>query len=186
VAEQIGEALAQLRGFFAVSDTGTLVYQSGEQAGQTLTWLDRTGKRLVTVGESGELFRTSLSPDGKRAAVSVYDRAARNYDLWISDLVRNLRSRFTFDPANENEGIWSPDGSQIVFSSDRKGHLDLYRKLASGAGTEELLYADGLDKRVTSWSPDGKFVIYDSFGDPKTGDDLWVLPLEGERKPFPS
>jgi serine/threonine protein kinase len=183
LAEQIAFN-SSARGFFAVSSTGTLVFQSAVQAELELSWLDRTGKRLATVGEPGPLFRTSLSPDGKRATVSVYDRAARNYDLWIYDLVRNLRSRFTFDPANEYEGVWSPDGSQIVFSSDRKGHRDLYRRLASGAGAEELLYADGLTKTPMSWSPDGKFMMY-SVHDPKTEYDLLVLPLKGDRKPFP-
>jgi serine/threonine protein kinase/roadblock/LC7 domain-containing protein len=182
IAEQVANNFA--RGFFSVSNSGTLVFQSGMQAGQTIAWMDRTGKRVAIAGEPGQFLLTSLSPDGKRAAVSVYDRGARNYDLWIYDLMRNLRSRFTFDPANEFEGVWSPDGSQIVFSSDRKGHSDLYRKLASGAGAEELLYSDGLSKRPTSWSPDGKFLMYYS-QDPKTGYDICTLPLEGDRKPVP-
>jgi eukaryotic-like serine/threonine-protein kinase len=184
VADQIANNPMYTGGFFAVSDTGTLVFQSGGPAVQTLAWMDRTGKRLGTADEPRQLLRTSLSRDGMRATVSVYDRAARNYDLWIYDLERNLRRHFTFDRANEFDGVWSSDGSQIVFNSTRKGHMDLYRKLASGAGAEELLYADNLNKDPTSWSPDGKFVLYVA-QDPKTGFDLWVLPLEGERKPFP-
>ena len=133
VAEQVAMN-PTARGLFAVSENGTLVFQSGGQGALTLAWMDRTGRRLATVGEPGQLLRTALSPDGKGAMLSVYDRDARNYDLWIYDLARNLRTRFTFDPGNEREGIWSPDGSQIVFSSDRRGHRDLYRKLASGAG----------------------------------------------------
>ena len=127
---------------------------------------------------------TYLSPEGKRAAVSVFDQTARDYDLWIYDLARNRRSRLTFDPVSEFAGVWSPDGRHTVFSSNRKGHFDLYRKQASGAGAADLLYADGLDKTPTSWSPDGKFVMYTVL-DPKTGWDIWVLPLEGEGKPFP-
>jgi len=184
VAEQITDMAGNARGVFAASENGTLVFQSGTQE-RTLVWTDRTGKRLATGGEPGLLNWTSLSPDGKRALVSVFDRDAHNGRLWIYDLARNLRSRFTFDPANEADGIWSPDGSQIVFSSTRKGHDDLYRKLVSGAGAEELLYADGQSKVPTSWSPDGKAVMYDSTDNPQTGYDLWVLPLEGERKPFP-
>lgn len=185
VAEQIAADPTRARGFFTASDNGTLVFQSGGLGVQTLAWLNRAGQRLETVGEAGRPFRVFLAPGAKRAVVSVFDRAAGNYDLWIYDLARDRRSRFTFDPANENEGIWSPDGSWIVFSSDRRGHFDLYRKLSSGAGAEDLLYADGLDKRPVSWSPDGKFVMYDALGDPNTKFDLWVLPLEGERKPFP-
>ena len=184
VAAKIADNSGNAVGYFTASERGTLAYQSGVQATQTLTWLDRTGKRIGTVGEPGLLSRLYISPDGKRATVSALDRTARNNDLWIYDLVRNLRTRFTFDPASELEGIWSPDGKQIVFSSNRKGHFDLYRKTAGGEGPEEPLYADGLSKYPTSWSPDGKYVMYYSTGDPKTGYDLFVLPVDGG-KPIP-
>ena len=72
--------------------------------------------------------------------------------------------RFTFDPADAVTSIWSPDGSRIVFNSNRKGHLDLYQKASSGAGTEEVLLEDNLEKYPTSWSPDGRFILYRSFG----------------------
>jgi eukaryotic-like serine/threonine-protein kinase len=186
VAEDVVDQSMRARGVFTVSDNGTLIFQSGVPATQTLTWLDRTGKRVETVGQPGEFSTSFLSPDGKRAAVTVYDRAGHNNDLWIYDLARNLRSRFTFDPGDENFGVWSPDGSQIIFGSERKRHVDLYRKLASGAGVEELLYTDDSYKLPTSWSPDGKFVMYTAaVAPPKSGFHLWVLPLEGERKPFP-
>ena len=185
VAGQVADHPRVVDGFFTVSDKGTLIFQSGVQATQTLTWLDRTGKHIATEGEPGQISNVSLSPDGNRAMVAVFDRSAHNNDLWIYDLKRNLRSRFTFDPAAENAGVWSPDGSQIVFDSERKGHFDLYRKLSSGAGPEELLAADRTAKYPTSWTPDGKFVVYYSTSEQKRGFDLWVLPLEGERKPFP-
>jgi eukaryotic-like serine/threonine-protein kinase len=185
VAEQIADQARRARGLFTVSDNGMLIFQSDVPFLKMLVWLDRTGKRLATVGEPGQLNQTFLSPDSKSAIVSIYDRGGHNLDLWIYDLARNLRSRFTFDPSDKNQGIWSPDGSQIVFGSNGKGHFDLYRKLAGGEGAEELLYADGLNKFPTSWSPDGKFVLYFSAGDLKS--DLWVLPLAGDRKrkPFP-
>jgi hypothetical protein len=64
--------------------------------------------------------------------------------------------------------------------------LDLYQKASSGAGTEEVLLADGLDKFAYHWSLDGRFILYSSgAGTPRTGNDTWVLPLSGDRKPFP-
>ena len=111
--------------------------------------------------------------------------SGNNTDLWIYDLVRGLRMRFTFDPAVERGAVWSPDGRGIIFNSNRKGHYDLYRKASDGPGAEELLYADNLVKDVTSWSPDGKFLLYTANGDPKTGQDIWVLPLAAGAKPFP-
>ena len=81
-------------------------------------------------------------------------------DIWLYDVARGLRTRFTFDPADEFGSIWSPDGSRVVFSSNRKVHYDLYQKASSGAGTEEVLLEDNLDKYPQSWSPNGqKFLI---------------------------
>jgi Tol biopolymer transport system component len=94
---------------------------------------------------------------------------------------RGLRTRFTFDPAEERVSTWSPDATRLIFNSSRKGHLDLYEKAASGSGTEEVLLADNSDKNP-SWSPDGRFIIYGVTGN---GADQFVLPLSGDHKPAP-
>jgi Tol biopolymer transport system component len=80
--------------------------------------------------------------------------------------------------------VWSPDGSRIAFWSNRRGHSDLYEKPANGTGSEELLLESNVDKYPTSWSPDGQFLLYHAV-DPKSQRDLWILPLSGDRKPFP-
>jgi Tol biopolymer transport system component len=80
--------------------------------------------------------------------------------------------------------VWSPDGSQVVFRSNRGGKYDLYRKASNGAGEDELLLNTDQDKVPNSWSRDGRLLIYYSV-DPKTNVDLWALPLEGDRKPIP-
>jgi Tol biopolymer transport system component len=133
--------------------------------------------------------RPFFSPDRKSLTVSIVDPSSHNTDIWIYDAARGLRNRFTFDPAAELEGLWSPDGAAIIFSSSRKGPSDLYRKKSNGAGSEEVLYADSLAKRVTSWSADGRFLLYDVSNDPKTGYDIWVLPNPlgppGASKPWP-
>jgi Tol biopolymer transport system component len=79
--------------------------------------------------------------------------------------------------------VWSPDGSHIAFDSNRKGRRNLYLKASSGASTEELLLESAQDKIAMDWSLDGRFLLYGS-SDPQTSWDIWVLPMEGERKPF--
>ena len=79
---------------------------------------------------------------------------------------------------------WSPDGKRIAFSSNRKGHFDIYQKDSSGAGSEELLLESNFDKFPTSISTDDRFLLYWANG-LKTGADLWVLPLSGDRNPIP-
>jgi eukaryotic-like serine/threonine-protein kinase len=116
-------------------------------------------------------------------AVSVFDPARRARDIWLFDIARGLRTRFTFDPADEPTSVWSPDGSRVVFNARRKGSLDLYQKASSGAGDDEELLADNLEKVPLDWSSDGRFILF-AVGASQTS-DLWVLPLSGDRKPFP-
>ncbi len=180
-----------MAGGVSVSETGVLAYQTGSaQVGGNATpltqivWFDRSGKQIGVLGDQARSGELELAPDGRRAAVSVFDPARRTRDIWLFDIARGLRTRFTFDPADEYDSVWSPDGNRVVFNSRRKGHLDLYQKASSGAGAEEELLVDGLDKYPLDWSPDGGFILF-SVTAPKTGFDLWVLPLFGERKPLP-
>ena len=106
-----------------------------------------------------------------------------NLDVWLIDAVRGVPTRFTFDTANDAFPTWSPDGSRVVFQSNRKGSYNLYSKLSSGAGADELLLESDQAKNPNDWSSDGRFLLFRS-QDPQTGNDLWVLPLSGDQKPF--
>jgi serine/threonine protein kinase/Tol biopolymer transport system component len=172
-------------GAFSVSQTGVLAYQTGSAGmGSQLIWFDRAGKQIVALGDQADYGGVELSPDGTRAAVTILDPTRRTRDLWLYDVARGLRTRFTFDPAEETAAVWSPDGSRIGFGSARKGLFDLYVKPSSGAGNEELLLDEALNVDVlpTSWSPDGRSVLYVRAGGSSTGNDLRVLPLSGDRK----
>lgn len=83
---------------------------------------------------------------------------------------------------NEIGPIWSPDGNRILYSSVSNGKADLYQKLATGSGSDELIFKSDQDKLAGEWSSDGRNILFRS-ADPKTGFDIWVLPLTGDRKP---
>jgi serine/threonine protein kinase/Tol biopolymer transport system component len=182
-----------IRGAYTVSQTGILAYQAGsaEIGGNAdpvsqLVWFDRSGKQIGTLGDRARFRNVELAPDGQRASVAIFDTARRTRDLWLADVARGLRTRFTFDPANEADSIWSPDGSSIVFSANRKGPDDLYQRASSGAGTEEELLADDQNKYPLDWSPDGRFILFSVVRNSAAADeDLWILPMFGDRKPFP-
>jgi Tol biopolymer transport system component len=184
VAEAVGYSPALTLAAFAVSENGVLVHHSGQTGQNQLTWFDRGGKRLGTVAEVGVSLRPSLSPDEKQVVVDRVEGATSNYDIWLTELARGVSSRFTFDPTSDFQPVWSPDGSRIVFTSNRAGTFNLYQKIASGAGTDELLLKSANSKFPNDWSLDGQFLLYDDV-DPKTKGDLWVLPMSGDRKPIP-
>jgi Tol biopolymer transport system component len=186
VGDRVGMNISFMRaGAFSVAETGALVYQvNGDTGTARLVWSDRNGNRTDVLDERLPYRDLRLSPDGLRAAVSLANSRDNTSDVWIVSPVRGMRTRFTFDAADEFSPIWSADGAEIAFSSRRKGHLDLYRKTTGGADREDVLLNDAVDKTPTSWSPDGKFVLY-SIDGAMTGPDVWVLPLAGDRKPFP-
>lgn len=170
---------------FSASPNGVLVWRrSGQSARSSLQWFDRSGKRLGVGGEAADYSNPSLSPDDSKLAIGIRDPQIKTRDIWIFDLLRGTRTRLTFDPADDLDSIWPPDGTRIAFTSDRAGQRDIYQKPADGSGSEELLLEekDG-QENVEDWSPYGKYLIY-NYQRP-TGVHLYVLPLAGDRKPVP-
>ncbi len=184
IAEHVGAELSA--GYFAVSPTGVLAYRTGASAtiGLQHTWFDRAGKATGTFGEPNNDFGVSLSPDGTHAAERDAAGQTRG-DIWLLDFARGVRTRLTFRQSLGSYPVWSPDGSRIAFSAGDSPNT-IYEKSASGAGEEkELLKKPGEVILPTSWSHDGRFLLYYAANVPKTGSDLWVLPLEGDRKAAP-
>jgi eukaryotic-like serine/threonine-protein kinase len=172
-------------GFFSASTNGVLAYRVGGSEGdRQLTWFDPRGKALGTVGERGVYYTSALAPDSTRAVVRRQDPQIGGTALWMIDFSRGTSTRFTFGSSIASDPIWSPDGKLIVFTSNAGGRYDLYRKPANSSQDEELLLKSGEGEFPTSFSRDGRFLLYTSV-DPKTNHDLWVLPLEGDKKPFP-
>ncbi|HEY4359977.1 MAG TPA: hypothetical protein VGN17_03365 [Bryobacteraceae bacterium] len=149
-----------------------------------LTWFDRQGRVLGKVGKPG-LYRTMmLSPDARRVAVERTDPVTQNRDIWVIDIPTGKETQLTSDPAWDAFPLWSPDGSRIVFTSNRRGVFDLYEKPLNGPGAEELFYKSAEGKGPTSWSPDGRFLLFYSIGQPT---HLRLLAASGppDRAPAP-
>jgi serine/threonine protein kinase len=176
----VGVDPASLAGFFSASSAGTISWRTGKGGRKQLIWFNRSGQNVGAFGapDDSTLFNPELSPDGKRAGVTRGPVGAA--DLWMQEGTRT--SRFTFDPADDRYTIWSPDGAGVVFSSDRAGAYNLYRKPANGSLNEEAVLQSPDFKRPNSWSPDGLYILYWSG---QNNGDLMVLPLTGDRKPFP-
>ena len=176
-----------VRALVSASATGVLAFgrPRGGSTGQ-LTWFDRTGFSSGSLPQppDGEYLNPAFSPAGDRVAVNFMDPRTGDWDIWIVDVARGVPERFTSDPANDSDPIWSPDGKEIVFASDRGGQMGLYRKGVGGSDTESLVaIIDGARLLVPSdWSRDGKYILYDR-GRARGFRSVWALPLFGDRKP---
>ena len=188
IAEDLEVGSLPVSASFSGSATGALAYRTGAAVIRTqLAWFDRSGARRENLGDVVDQMSVALSPDGSHIVVSALDTTRNTRDLWTFDVARKLRTRFTFDPADELSPLWSPDGREIIFSSRRRGRLDLYRKPSSGAGEEAELLTDNQNNLYPgSVSRDGKLLLYfNGNALSATGNDLWVLPLSGDGKPTP-
>jgi hypothetical protein len=183
VAERFADPQATAAGF-SVSANGTLAFRSRRANDQQLTWFDRSGKPLGTVGPAGSRMDLELSADDRLVVFEGPRSEGQGGDIWALDADSGITSRVTSHPSREADPIWSPDGRTIVFRSDRDGG-HLYQRGFRTVGEDTLLFR-GSDRVSTfsdraepdSWSPDGRFVIY------RASDDLWALPMTGDRQPL--
>ena len=167
----------------SVSQNGVLAYESGNPNSQLL-WFDRGGRQLGAIGEAREYMHVELSPDGMRLAVEYRDRQTKSLDIDLFDLVDGTPRRFTFDRGSSFQPAWSPDGSQIAYALHKPGKVGVIQKrMSNGTGNAEVLIEGS---RVR-----GQRLVIGTGGlspmryYPAKSADLWILPLFGDRKPFP-
>jgi Tol biopolymer transport system component len=202
IAEDVGNTTGY--GWFSASAAGALAYRTGRAGAGTveLVWFDRPGKRIGQLGPRMDVAASgvSLSPDGKRVAVTRLDSGrigssagvggvqARSR-IWIADLARGIFSRMSQSDDVQSSPAMTPDG-RVVFSTTLNAAIgDLYWMPADGTGVPVPLIAKSPTvKHPNDVSPDGRFLIYDDHTSQRQ--DLFVIPLEsppsgGERKPIP-
>jgi len=186
VAPHVAVGANEWTGAFSVSPTGVLAFQGRRTEGPSqLVWFDRTGARVGTLGDPAHYWHHDLSPDETRAAVAILDPSRGTRDLWIVDVARGVRTRFTTDETDERSPAWSPDGTRVAFTVGREGRFDVYEKAVNGGAAARPLVQDALNKYPTSWSPDGKHLLYYTGGStPGTGNDIWVLSSPHPARPF--
>jgi serine/threonine protein kinase len=193
LAEQLLQDSSIARAWFSPSANGLLLYAEGAAKNRQLVWFDRSGKQIGAVPGDDAYAGITLSRDEKKLA---YYLDGTGFDVWSFDVSRGVKIPLTFG-ASSGQGnlypVWSPDGKYVAYTSYRDGKYSLYQKSADGSGGETLLL-EGIDHfRVpTSWSTDGKFLVYHEGVSGGTyangvpgGWSIWVLPLFGDHKAYP-
>src|SRR5262249_47023875 len=122
IADQVTVDAAMNLAAVSASGAGSLIYRTGSGGGQRqFVWFDKKGHELARVGEpdSSGALGPAISSDGRH--VAMYRTVDGNSDIWLMELERGVRERFTMDTAGEVNPVWSPDRRRIAFSSNRDG-----------------------------------------------------------------
>jgi Tol biopolymer transport system component len=146
---------------------------------EQVTVFDREGTVLQRLGDPGVFRNVTLSPDGKRVAVLTRMAETGNIDIWTFDLSSGVGTPITDDETGDNWPVWSPDGNELAYASERGMNTRIHRKASDGTGNEEAVfeYEPGAFLQVTDWSADGRYL---TFHDGCWG-VLYVVPLDGEQ-----
>ncbi len=161
----------EVRGWLAVSNTGTAVYAPGNPAKSSLVWVDQEGATESLGGDQGLYREVTLSPDGTKAAVR------QGPHIWIHDLQRGTRSPLTTQNSHNFSSLWSADGQRVLFGSNRGGSWDIYSRPADGSRPAEALLSRPYDQFPTSVLVDGTVLYHEVH--PQTGSSLWTLSPGG-------
>jgi Tol biopolymer transport system component len=144
---------------YSVSGTGALVYLAGGEGSfgdRSLVWVDRTGREQPLDAPSRAYSTPRISPDGKRIAVSLADQ---EQDIWLLDIARRQLTRLTFEPSVEAYPVWAPDGTHVLFRSNRSGIPSMFWKRSDNTGSvERLTTGQGLISPY-SVTPDGRVAV---------------------------
>jgi len=172
-------------GYFSIAKNGSLVYVPGStgRAGErvmTLVWVDRKGVADPLKAPPRRYRLPRVSPDGQHLAVAI---AEARTDIWTYSLARDPLTRLTFEGSNSGHQ-WTRDGKRVAFSSDRGGSASVFWKPADGGGADEQLTTGNQAHLPGSFTLDGRSFFFTEI-DPKTGLDIWVMPLERNGKPRP-
>ena len=169
--------------FSASADGSLLAYLPSVTLAAKLMLFDRTGKAIRSVGPEKDYTEVRLAPNGKTAAVVIADPDSGNRDIWLLDLAIGTLSRFTSNPANDWQVVWSPDGQRIAFASDRSGRSSIWVKPLDVGEEELLLRLPDRGAFPKDWSRDGRTLAI-NVDSPEGISSLWAMSLVGDRTPF--
>ncbi len=188
VADGVPVFGTQQRGLFSASEQGILAMHSKPQMLAQLVWVDSLGKLLEAVTDPTMFAfgKTRVSPDGRKVALGIIDAKDGSDNLWVIDVASHQATRLSFEKLIAHSPLWSPDGSRLLYTSNRVGPPQMFSIGAAGTGEAGRFMPSDYAVDAESWSPDGRYLIVRRTPVESAGEfSLWVLPLFGEKKPYP-
>jgi len=179
INQSLGSGLAN----YGITPEGMLIYQGGGEwvAKRQIVWVNPEGETEILPITAAAVDNINLSPDNKLLAFSKFERGMSN--IWIYEFENGRTSQLTFEGSNDLP-IWSPDGLWLAFQSSRLGPYSIFRIPVDRTHSEEVLLTGPYDQSATSWSPDGKFLLY-SMTHPESGSDVGYLSFDDIENPIP-
>jgi eukaryotic-like serine/threonine-protein kinase len=124
-------------------------------------------------GRFDGFYGVAWMPDGRIAYASV---ASGSWDIWVMNADGTGQRQLTVGARSNYGPSVSPDGRHIVFLSNRAGAFNIWRVDADGSNPVRLTFGTG--ENFPHVTPDGKWVVYASYGFQQPG-MIWKVPLEG-------
>jgi serine/threonine protein kinase len=183
IAQRVTPGFIEGSAALSVAADGAIFYRTGDTGSlRQLMWVNRNGKELATLGEFNQMggMGVSLSDDDAFVAWT-----QGSEDLWLFEVERGINRPFTFDPGVDLRPVWDPKRQRVAYSSYRDKKFHLFVKSTTGSGSAERLLSVPGGPFADDWSPDGMFILYTLGAGTESPTEIWALPLDGTRTPFP-
>lgn len=130
-------------------------------------------QRLTEISGFDQTFTLTWSPESGRLLYNLSMNATR--DVFVINVDGTQKQNLTNHAADDVGGDWSPDGSTIVFQSNRSGKDAIYRMDATGGNAARI--SAGMDDTAPLFSPNGSWVMFLSAR--RGAYEIWVVSPGG-------
>ncbi len=155
-AQEVEKDTIYLQSGFSVSEAGDVVFESAPDFSSHLTWFDPSGRELGQIPQTGYRSPT-LSPDGRKVAVSCDEGHDGKHSICVYDLERGVSTRIT-EGVLDSSPIWSLDGKEITYES-RENDIAYLKSVRIDGSAPPRVLVEGGRLSPRGWLPDGRLVF---------------------------